>query len=78
MLYEHVQRDDREWILILMIYRPEMNLQENERNWLTKNDIHEKNEEYANDEFVFQDKPKRVIHDSEMNRDFFDKHHQLF
>jgi hypothetical protein len=62
-LYEHVQRDDQELILILMIYRREMNLQENERNWLTKNDIHEKNEEYEIDEFEFQDRQRQVTHD---------------
>lgn len=76
--YEHVQRDDREWILISVIYRRVMNWQENERNLLTRNDIHERNEEHVNDEFDFQDKLRRVIHDVEMNKMFSDRDHRLF
>lgn len=54
-----------------------MNWQEIVRNLLTKNDIHEMNEEHEIDEFVFQDKPIQVIHDSMMNINFFDRYHQL-
>jgi hypothetical protein len=43
LYYEHVQINYLRLILILMIYHQVMNLQENERNLLTKNDIHDKN-----------------------------------
>jgi len=55
MYYEYVQLNDLILILILRIYHLMMNLQENERNLLTKNNIHEMNEEHEIDEFVFQD-----------------------
>jgi hypothetical protein len=55
MYYEYFQLNDLILILILRIYHQVMNLQENERNLLTKNNIHEMNEEHENDEFEFQD-----------------------